>query len=611
MSEPGFDLLKDVIFLSSTFRDLVEARKKILLSFQGQKIQVEAMENFGASGKPPLSFCLEKLELCQIYLLVIGDTYGTIDDETRKSITELEYERAIELYSKGKIKDIWIYKPTKNFTSEIKIEQTKEQEEKLEIFKEKVCKKHTVDFYDSFAELNGKIQGQCLRSFVEYATPILMSSGVSSKAIRSVKGISDTQIKFVNEQKPLNLTPLQQSSIEQEINEMNKILKGLGKEALKKHNINVKTVTLIGNYYYTTQQYDKAIEMFDYVLQSFPDDPRALNNKGVSLRLASQREEALELFGRAHELEPNYTDPIVNMSGILCEIGRAKEALPMLEEILKKESEPDFILLLNLGLAHSKMGNFEDAHKYYEDTEKINPSDPQILLNIAILYHMEGKYDKTTEYAEKILQKNPDHVGAIITKGGALLETNQLQLAAYYFEKAVKSNSREVTALVNLCLTCRRLQETGVIKWTADLVEIYSERVLEIQKDEPESLNYLAWVYAQCDKYEKALELNAKSIKNRPKYMGSLMDRVSILQLAEKYQDALDLLNKYMIEDDWTLNFTKYTILKNMKREKDMQIVLDKLNELKPMWQFFMHPLFRALNWFGNDPGLVRGSFFK
>lgn len=540
MSEPGFDLLKDVIFLSSTFRDLVEARKKILLSFLGQEIHVQAMENFGASGKQPLSLCLEKLEPCQIFLLVIGDTYGTIDDETKKSITELEYERAVELYNEGKIKDIWVYKPTKMFSPEIKIEQTAEQVEKLQKFKEKVCKKHTPDFYDSFTDLNGKIQGQCLRSFVKYATPILNSSGVSQKVTRSVKGTEGSQIKFVNEQKPLKLTSQQQLSLEQEINEMNKILKGLGKDALKTHNIDVKTVTLVGNYYYTTKQYEKAIEMFDYVLQSYPDDTRALNNKGVALRLDSQKEESLELFEKAHALKPEYTDPIVNMSGILCEIGRAKEAIPLLQEILKKETSPDFTLLLNLGLAHSKIGEHEDAHKCYADAEKIDPTDPQILLNIAILYQIEKKYDKTKDYCEKILKNNSSHVGALITKGGALLESNQLQAASYYFEKALKHNPKEVAVFVNLCMTYRRLQETGVSRWTADIVEIYSEKALQIQKEEPDALNYLAWAYAQCDKYDKALELNAESIRIKPNYMGSLMDRFSILEAAEKYQEALD-----------------------------------------------------------------------
>ena len=68
---------------------------------------------------------------------------------------------------------------------------------------------------------------------------------------------------------------------------------------------------------------------------------------------------------------------------------------------MKKESLPDFTLLLNLGLAYSKVGDHDNAHKCYADAEKIDSTDPQILLNIAILYQIEKKYDKTTYYCEK------------------------------------------------------------------------------------------------------------------------------------------------------------------------------------------------------------------
>lgn len=54
----------------------------------------------------------------------------------------------------------------------------------------------------------------------------------------------------------------------------------------------------------------------------------------------------------------------------------------------------------------------------------------------------------------------------------------------------------------------------------------------------------------------------------------------------------------------------KYKLLGKMKREDDAKDVLDKLNKLKPMWEFFMHPMFRAMNWFGNDPGIKRGTYF-
>ena len=107
--------------------------------------------------------------------------------------------------------------------------------------------------------------------------------------------------------------------------------------------------------------------MYDLVLKDFPDDTRALNNKGSALRGEKNREEAAKLWRRAIELDPNYTDPIVNLGGVLCELGNPKEALQILDPVYKKEIDnADMALLLNLGLAHSKIGNFEIAHEFYK-----------------------------------------------------------------------------------------------------------------------------------------------------------------------------------------------------------------------------------------------------
>ena len=98
------NLIKDVVFFSSTFRDFQEARQKILLGFQNLDIKVEAMEHFDASSTPLKEECLRRLEESQVYLLVVGEMYGSIDSETELSYTELEYNKAVELKKQNKIK---------------------------------------------------------------------------------------------------------------------------------------------------------------------------------------------------------------------------------------------------------------------------------------------------------------------------------------------------------------------------------------------------------------------------------------------------------------------------------------------------------------------------
>lgn len=54
-----------------------------------------AMEFFGASEKDPIALCQEKVARCDVYVGVFGFRYGSIDQNTRMSVTEVEYRTAL------------------------------------------------------------------------------------------------------------------------------------------------------------------------------------------------------------------------------------------------------------------------------------------------------------------------------------------------------------------------------------------------------------------------------------------------------------------------------------------------------------------------------------
>lgn len=85
------------IFLSSTYSDLVDYRRKAIDVITSLKQLYEGMEFFGADERTPLDVMLDKLSYCQIYIGIIGMRYGSIDKSSNKSYTQLEYERAMEL----------------------------------------------------------------------------------------------------------------------------------------------------------------------------------------------------------------------------------------------------------------------------------------------------------------------------------------------------------------------------------------------------------------------------------------------------------------------------------------------------------------------------------
>ena len=55
------------------------------------------MEFFGARTEKSLEVCLSEVEQSDIYIGILGMKYGSIDEDTGKSYTHLEYKKATEL----------------------------------------------------------------------------------------------------------------------------------------------------------------------------------------------------------------------------------------------------------------------------------------------------------------------------------------------------------------------------------------------------------------------------------------------------------------------------------------------------------------------------------
>lgn len=135
------------VFVSSTYTDMLPYREAIQSALNKADCIPYGMERFGAEAIPPLEVCYKELESSQIYVCALGMRYGSIDEATGKSYTQLEYEKAREL---GKPTLVFIIDEgnVKFNLSEIDMG---EAGEKLATFKKTVkdSKEVTCAFFDS------------------------------------------------------------------------------------------------------------------------------------------------------------------------------------------------------------------------------------------------------------------------------------------------------------------------------------------------------------------------------------------------------------------------------------------------------------------------------
>ena len=77
--------------------------------------------------------------------------------------------------------------------------------------------------------------------------------------------------------------------------------------------------------------YDAAAEIVDQVLRLHPDNPKALNLRGIMAYRKSEMHSARECFQRAIDADPGYGEPYTNLGSLLWESGDTYDALNFFE----------------------------------------------------------------------------------------------------------------------------------------------------------------------------------------------------------------------------------------------------------------------------------------
>lgn len=138
-----------IVFLSSTYTDLVEHRKLMINEIRKRKMIFVGMEDWGAIDYVPAEIIVEEVNNSDIYVGVFGVRYGSIDPVTGISMTELEFLQA-KVANKKML--LYLIKDTANVKVN-DIEKHEAAREKLERLKTAIKATKTVYFFDTPEDL--------------------------------------------------------------------------------------------------------------------------------------------------------------------------------------------------------------------------------------------------------------------------------------------------------------------------------------------------------------------------------------------------------------------------------------------------------------------------
>lgn len=224
---------------------------------------------------------------------------------------------------------------------------------------------------------------------------------VVSKSLADPKGIVRTQIDFKPDSSSETRALEQQSSVS--VRRLS-----IPSEAARRYEQAEKRLG--------RREVDGALVDLKEAVRVAPQFMSAWNLLGVISYQTRKYEDAEKYFRQALETEPGAFEPVVNLGGVLLNLGKFDEALQY-NRYATLQRPGDALANSQLGLNYFHLGHDEQAETYLRKAERIDPahfSAPQ--LTLAQIYYRRGDREAVCRELESYLKLHPDAPNAAAIK---------------------------------------------------------------------------------------------------------------------------------------------------------------------------------------------------
>lgn len=152
------------VFVSSTREDLIPYREAAIKALTSLEQIPVGMDYFVSSSDKPIDVCLATVRRSQLYIVIVGMRYGSIEEGSGKSYTELEYDEAV----KNKLPVLAFIIDENECAILPRFVDTGEKAEKLSRFKEKLRGSYLVSKFKSAEDLE-RLVSQSVKQAIEQA----------------------------------------------------------------------------------------------------------------------------------------------------------------------------------------------------------------------------------------------------------------------------------------------------------------------------------------------------------------------------------------------------------------------------------------------------------
>jgi tetratricopeptide (TPR) repeat protein len=164
------------------------------------------------------------------------------------------------------------------------------------------------------------------------------------------------------------------------------------------------------------------------LLEKFPDDKIALNNKGFIMHNLQKEPEAIELYRKALAKKPDYAMCSINLSQSYMNLQNGVAAIGVIDTAIMR-SPRDYNLLNQRAGILFDMGYFPDALAAYKKSIQVNRNIPSTYMKTAETFYKLNFLDSAIAYLDLALKIEPGNFQALNSKGYVLYLQGKYQQA--------------------------------------------------------------------------------------------------------------------------------------------------------------------------------------
>lgn len=198
-------------------------------------------------------------------------------------------------------------------------------------------------------------------------------------------------------------------------------------------------------------RFDEALRVFDKAVQLEPNDAELWRRMADALIQARRTSEALLCFRRVLELDPRNADAAYKVGHILHGMGQFAESLVHLD--LSASLQPDHAPTLGTrALVLNDLGRAEEAIADCRRAAELNPKSADALNNLGALLRARGRLEEALSAYDRSLRINPNAGRTIFHRASVLSDLGRLDEAMAAYKRSATVGPDHAKAAWNLAL---------------------------------------------------------------------------------------------------------------------------------------------------------------